>query len=170
MRFYFFGPRIGFIRTGVSFDPFRGRFAPFGSHPLPSTGGYVYVISGAHGLCKIGISGDPDARIATLRTSSPYALDLAYVTPAQDAFTVEQEAHQMLSRFRANGEWFGVTPMVAIRAVQEAAQRTGDSLTHGDMRRDLWPKWLTKNVGYLVWMGIGLMYVVWFVRQVLTSP
>src|SRR5690348_5185803 len=138
MRFFFSGPRIGFIRPGVIFDVPRWR--P-GAPTAP--GGFVYVISGAHGLCKIGISSDPDARIATLRTSSPYALDLAYVTPAQDAFAVEQEAHQMLSRFRANGEWFGVTPMVAIRAVQEAAARTGDSLTHGDVCRDWWPKWLT---------------------------
>ena len=165
MRFFFSGPRIGFIRPGVIFDGPRWR--P-GSPAV--RGGYVYVIIGAHGLCKIGISNDPDARIATLRTSSPYALDLAYVTPAQDAFAVEQEAHQMLWRFRANGEWFGVTPMVAIRAVQEAAARTGDSLTHGDVHRDWWPRWLTKNVGYLVWIGIGLLYLKWVISQVLTSP
>lgn len=167
MRFYVSGPRIGFFRPGVIFGAprWQPRYAS-----APAAGGYVYVIAGEHGLSKIGISRDPDARLATLRTSSPYRLDLFHVTPAQDAFAVEQEAHAALNQFRANGEWFGVSPQVAVRAVYDAAARVGDSLTHGDMRCDLWPKWLTKNVGYLVWMGIGVLWLTWLLRQVFASP
>jgi hypothetical protein len=69
MRFFFTGPRIFGIRPGIIFGAsdlrkvfgttattVRGRGA--------MTGSFLYVIRGDHNLVKIGVSTNPNARIA----------------------------------------------------------------------------------------------------------
>ena len=136
MRFYFSGPRLfgGWLRPGVSFDPreLRQLSTPVGA-PQPS-GNFVYVIKGEHNLCKIGISGNPSARLATLRTASPYPLDFAFVgvTPGS-GLDIEQAAHAMLAGQRMNGEWFDAPVALAVAAVQSGAFQIGQKLLPVDV-------------------------------------
>lgn len=127
MRFWISGPRLGWFRPGVSFGRSDFRRA---AEPPPAAGDFVYVVSGDHGLVKIGISNSPLARLATLQTASPYRLRLAFSAPAcGNAFEVEQAAHAILSAHRASGEWFAVSPDMAIAALFAAADQTGCSLS-----------------------------------------
>src|SRR6185437_8499627 len=117
MRFFFGGPRFFGIRPGVILGPrdFRrffggGRASAAGA----MTGSFVYAFKGDHNLVKIGISTNPDARLAQLRTASPFPIDYAYVgvTPGT-GYEIEQEAHAILAHRRCNGEWFDVPPDAA---------------------------------------------------------
>lgn len=131
MRFWILGPRIGFFRPGVSFNFGGGRSQP--RRPERSTTpvtDFIYVITGASGMTKIGVSTDPNARLATLQTGSPERLRLAFTAPAfGNAYTIEQEAHHILGVHNIGGEWFDVTPDLAIAAIFGAADRTGCSLS-----------------------------------------
>jgi len=94
------------------------------------SGDYIYVILGEHDLVKIGISNDPTSRLANLQTASPFRLRLVFTAPAYGhAYRIEQMAHTILGRQRASGEWFKVTPDMAIAAVFAAADRVGCSLS-----------------------------------------
>ena len=119
MRFWLGGPRIGPLRAGVLFggSAFHG-----GGRSYSGSGAFVYVIEGAHDRIKIGISADPSARVANLQTGSPFALSLAYSTWAGDrAFDVEREAHALLARQNAGGEWFACSREAAVAAINAAA-------------------------------------------------
>jgi hypothetical protein len=132
MRFGFSGPRIGLFRPYVSFNVGGGRRGYRGAPSGPSAPAvdYVYVIAGTHGLVKVGISTDPVARLATLQTGSPDRLRIAFTAPGYgNAFTIEQEAHVILAQHRVAGEWFNVTPDLAIAAIFGAADRTGCSIS-----------------------------------------
>ncbi len=132
MRFWFSGPRVLGVRPGISLgrEDFR---RPRQAHPPeacePITGAFVYVIKGAHNLVKIGVSTNPSARLATLRTSSPFPLHLAFVgvTPGT-GYDIEAAAHGMLDPHRCNGEWFDISPELAISAVMGAAGKIGAPL------------------------------------------
>ena len=55
---------------------------------------FVYVIGPEQGLQKIGLATDPHARLATLRTASPFELHVhaAIPVPFRQAHAVEQRA------------------------------------------------------------------------------
>ena len=128
MRFWISGPRLlgGLIRPGVSFGPSDFRRA---RPATVSSADFVYVVAGEHGLIKVGFTTNPQARLATLRTASPYSLEMVFCAPAYgSAFVIEQAAHDILSKHRASGEWFAVTPEMAIAAIYAAADRSGRSL------------------------------------------
>lgn len=146
MRFFFTGPRIFGIRPGVSFGAgdLRGAAAPRAarsrwrhasdlnlSAPVPKaeTGGFVYVVRGDHNLIKIGVSTNPNARLATLRTASPFPISFAYVCavqgPATEAYAIEADAHALLARQRLAGEWFDISPDMAVGAIAAAAHKAG---------------------------------------------
>lgn len=146
MRFFFTGPRIFGIRPGVSFGAgdLRGGSAPRSarsgwrhasdlnlSAPVPKaeTGGFVYVVRGDHNLIKIGVSTNPNARLATLRTASPFPISFAYVCavqgPATEAYAIEADAHALLARQRLAGEWFDISPDMAVGAIAAAAHKAG---------------------------------------------
>ncbi len=119
MRFWLSGPRILGIRPGVSFGPHDWHMRGLEGRMRTS----VYVIEGGHGLVKIGISTNVQARLATLQTSSPFPLRLVFEAGCDDAMMAEQEAHAALARYRMAGEWFDVPAHMAIAAVAEAAGR-----------------------------------------------
>lgn len=126
MRLFFIGPRIFGVRPGVSFKV-GGR-----SRVKPDQSGkqFVYVIRGEHGMSKIGISTNPEARLSALQTGSAHPLSFAYVaTVAKNALSVEQKAHTMLRRHRTTGEWFDIPTEMAVGALNAAASALGDSLT-----------------------------------------
>lgn len=137
MRLFFFGPRLFGIRPGVSFGPedFRTLRRPTVAdrqRPSPEAlgGSFVYVIRGDHHRCKIGISSNPNARLAQLRTASAFPLSFAFVgvTDRTDGSAIEREAHTLLDRYRVAGEWFDCPVELAIAAVNGAAARLGEKL------------------------------------------
>lgn len=129
MRIWFGGPRIMGVRTGVSFGPedFRKRERAYSASAATlDVGSFVYVIAGDHGLTKIGVSSNPNARLAQLRTASPFPLRFSLICAVSgDAYAVEAAAHELLGRNRMDGEWFDVTPELAMSAVTGAASKVG---------------------------------------------
>lgn len=133
MRFFFLGPRVLGIRTGISLGPkdFRKLAYPSGTAQKSTmTGGFVYVLKNGTGRHKIGSSRDPIQRIAQLQTGSSQPLDFAYVgvAPADTYIQIEQAAHDLLERQQVpdvGDEWFQVPASIAIGAVIEVSNRLG---------------------------------------------
>jgi T5orf172 domain len=105
MRVWFSGPRIFGIRTGISLGREDLAWLKPAAQPLttPSDRCFIYVIKGEHNLIKVGVSSNPNARIAQLRTASAFLLEFAYlaVLPG-DAGDVEAATHVALSRHSLN--------------------------------------------------------------------
>lgn len=133
MRLFFLGPRLFGIRPGISVRPgeLLNLFARTArrSHTSEMKGSFIYVFKGDHRLAKVGVSTNPDARLAQLRTASPFPIDYAYVgvTPGT-GYDIESAAHDILAGHRCNGEWFDVPPEMAVAAVHTAASRLGQPL------------------------------------------
>lgn len=81
----------------------RKNFPP--ATPSPK---YVYVIE-ALGRFKIGVTGDIQARIKTIQTTSPGELQLICYFETDDAYELEKELHQKFEKKRIQGEWFELT-------------------------------------------------------------
>src|SRR5258705_2730559 len=133
MRFFFSGPRILGIRPGISFganELLRLATKPKQNTPgEPMTGSFLYVIRGDHNLVKIGVSTNPNARLAQLRTASAFPIDFSYiaVTPGT-GYDIEAGAHEMLKSHRCAGEWFDVQPEMAVAAIAGAAHKLGQPI------------------------------------------
>ena len=65
------------------------------------TGSFLYVIRGDHNMVKVGVTTNPSARLASLRTGSAFPIDFDYiaVTPST-GFDIEAGAHAMLKSHR----------------------------------------------------------------------
>ena len=127
MRFWFSCPRIAGFRPGVSFGAedisALNKGAP---RQGSSSSGFVYVIMDNHGRYKLGCSTDPISRLANLQTAHADNLEIAYCVAAQrDYERVEKTAHDILSAYRLNGEWFNCPLDSVIAAVSVAASRVG---------------------------------------------
>ena len=95
----------------------------FGQLISAAGGSCVYVISASNGLCKVGISSDPELRLATLQTGSAYPLKIEYVLATDtDTRMIEGEVHRRLDKFRCAGEWFDVPANVAIASLINVAE------------------------------------------------
>jgi hypothetical protein len=92
----------------------------------------VYVIKSTGGICKIGISFDPESRLRSLLTGHGIGLELVHVETADNdaARLIERAAHRMLEKTRSAGEWFKVPVEKAIQAVQIAAWIVEDCRKH----------------------------------------
>lgn len=84
---------------------------------------FIYVIAhesaggGITGPVKIGITSNPDARLATLKTASPKPLDIAFVFVAPNkeyARDIEAAFHKIRAKDRLHGEWFNLSPLMAV--------------------------------------------------------
>jgi hypothetical protein len=81
---------------------------------------YVFARNGDAGMTapvKVGISRDVNSRLATIQTSCPYKIDLAYVFECPDrdiARYIEQSFHETQQHKRTHGEWFDFEPVQAI--------------------------------------------------------
>jgi hypothetical protein len=79
---------------------------------------FVYVITiEGQDLCKIGISNNPNGRIAQLLTGSPFQMELVFafrVESRDDARTLERAFHSYLEEHRSRGEWFHLSPEDAV--------------------------------------------------------
>jgi hypothetical protein len=133
MRFWISGPRILGIRPGISFRPDEFPRRPSPRRQLQ--GSFIYVIRGDHGLIKIGVSSNPSARLARLRTASAVPLTIAYVGALRcNGYAVEAAAHETLAGYRQNGEWFNCPVDMAVAAIAAAAYRLGEPIASGDPR------------------------------------
>lgn len=66
---------------------------------------YLYVIASLEmGVCKIGISNNPEDRLKGLQTGFPFPLVILEKIPQLEH--KEREIHQLLSDFKLLGEWF----------------------------------------------------------------
>jgi T5orf172 domain len=132
-RFYLLGPRIFGIRPGISFRPDELLRKPPPRRQLQ--GSFIYVIRGDHGMLKIGVSTNPSARLAQLRTSSPFKLSFAYMGALRcNGYAVEAAAHETLAGYRQNGEWFNCPVDMAVAAIAAATYRLGEPIASGDPR------------------------------------
>jgi hypothetical protein len=91
--------------------------------PLPALSGdrtFVYLLQDEQAATKIGISGDPRGRIASLQTGHPEPLRLVKAIrfrTAANARAVERDLHIHFERQRMNGEWFDLSDRQVRRAV-----------------------------------------------------
>lgn len=68
---------------------------------------FVYIIRmGRTQMYKIGKSNDPQGRLASLQTASPYKLKLLHTFAADNATAAEESLHAALHNQRMEGEWF----------------------------------------------------------------
>jgi len=83
--------------------------------------GCIYVIfNPTTNLVKVGISENVNARKNNLECACGVPLELVYSTDyilCVDKY--ETDAHIKLNDFRAIGEWFNVTPILAVRVVED---------------------------------------------------
>jgi hypothetical protein len=72
---------------------------------------FVYFVR-AEGLdlFKIGVTNDPHARLASLKTNCPVPLKLVAVILATDAEETEDRVHRRFAHLRTAGEWFRSDP------------------------------------------------------------
>ncbi|MGI9610385.1 MAG: GIY-YIG nuclease family protein [Acidimicrobiia bacterium] len=94
--------------------------------PLPSWSRdrtYVYLLQDEQAATKIGISGDPRGRIASLQTGHPEPLRLVKAIGCRNAGAaraVERDLHIHFERHRMNGEWFDLSDRQVRRAIKLA--------------------------------------------------
>lgn len=80
---------------------------------------FLYFID-AHtegGLCKVGISKDPQKRLTGIKTSNPFRLALYSAVEFQSgasASTFESLVHCALEDYKSHGEWFTVSAEKAL--------------------------------------------------------
>lgn len=85
------------------------RRSVLASQPMDGTE-YVYIICmGRTKNYKIGKSNDPQGRLISLQTASPYKLTLLHTFRADNATAAEESLHAALHQQRMEGEWFKLT-------------------------------------------------------------
>ena len=120
-------------RAGVVFGPddFRRMSGATSASARPPS--FVYVIRAVgHDKVKVGITADPNARLATLQTASAFPLEIAYVAAVKsnNASAIEQGAHATMNAYRREGEWFDVPVEMAVAAISAASFRLNDPVVH----------------------------------------
>lgn len=86
--------------------------------------GYVYIMSYPNSKkYKIGHALNPTTRAADIGgTLAPETPTLeAYFWCSERREDVERQAHEILKKFRSNGEWFSVSMDDAVKAIKQAA-------------------------------------------------
>lgn len=68
-------------------------------------GGYVYLVRSGE-YYKIGISAEPEKRIAGLQVGSPYPIETIHIQMSADYIGLERHLHAVYSDYRVTGEWF----------------------------------------------------------------
>jgi hypothetical protein len=111
---------------------------PFSGSQYTGTGGFIYVACDKETRqpVKIGISSNPNSRLAQLRTASSSPLSFAYIGALNSSgYAIERAAHQMLARYRMNGEWFNCAPEIAVAAISVASSQLGEPIASVDPSR-----------------------------------
>jgi hypothetical protein len=108
------------------------KYAPDGLFVVrltPPPRQFIYVLGSDGNVrgCKVGITGNPTARLKQLRSSSPCRLGFAFLATVENSAgaAVEREALGLLARHRTEGEWCRCPSQLAVAAVNWAAARQG---------------------------------------------
>lgn len=85
-----------------------------------STKSYLYIIyNSSNNYIKIGVTNNIDRRLAELQTASADILHILYISPKCDnAYEFENKIHDHFSKYRKNGEWFNISPYIAIAYIE----------------------------------------------------
>lgn len=86
---------------------------------------YLYLISAHSGPVKIGITADPEQRLADLQTGNPRPLSLKqlYLLPTESAAKLERTVLQNNRKFRLCGEWFDLSVDELVALIAQASRR-----------------------------------------------
>lgn len=81
----------------------------------------IYVIEEEGGMhCKVGVTSDPEQRLANLRLGNPRKMHLRMFQPVPNPRRTEHAAHSQLWRKHICSEWFAVSAPEALLAVEAA--------------------------------------------------
>ncbi|MCB9078480.1 MAG: GIY-YIG nuclease family protein [Anaerolineaceae bacterium] len=95
---------------------------------------YVYIIRmGQTKHYKIGKSNDPQGRLMSLQTASPYKLKLLHTFRADNATAAEESLHAALHQTRMSGEWFKLTDQQKSALVSVSEYKNGYFLLGGEL-------------------------------------
>jgi hypothetical protein len=86
----------------------KSRSVVSGRVPTVSKSGYVYLIKASTGAYKIGMSKDPNSRIATFKTL-PFDVELLALIQTDNMHELEKELHERFADKRRQGEWFNLS-------------------------------------------------------------
>lgn len=106
---------------------------------------YVYIIAKIRGNkplapVKIGISSNPQKRIAGLQTASPFPLVLLatfFCSSRKMAEIMEAGFHDIHADRRLSGEWFSISPMEAVELACEDFRTALDVLIDDEDLREI---------------------------------
>lgn len=78
---------------------------------------FIYFIGREEGPVKIGVSRNPSERLVGLQTGCPFPLKLHghWMVENTRIYAVERTIHSALEPYRAQGEWFSLTPKEAAK-------------------------------------------------------
>jgi hypothetical protein len=68
--------------------------------------GFIYVLRGANGWCKIGKTHSPAERIDSYSPKLPFPVELAFIFISLDMHKAERLIHKHFAAKRSHGEWF----------------------------------------------------------------
>ena len=95
---------------------------------------WVYLIEAVgHNMVKIGHSKDPDSRLKSLSSASPFGLQLLAKIPGGKSR--EMELHKRFSQYRAKGEWFLDVPCIR-KFFDSPKAKKNDPFNKGDMEEE----------------------------------
>jgi hypothetical protein len=121
----------------------------------------VYIIINAsQDVIKVGISDNPEHRLATLQTGSPNVLKLHYAAFHSEAQRIETLVHHKLRSMLVHGEWFKVTPHVAQATIWQAAAEIGKPIAGSGYRIGprMLPRWFWAAL--LVLIATGMLWSI----------
>jgi hypothetical protein len=88
--------------------------------------GTIYLIEGAPGRFKVGITKSTRARMKSLQTGSPVPLRLVHSAFVRDSAGAERLAHGLLTRFKLHGEWFECLEERAVSVLNTVIEAIGE--------------------------------------------
>lgn len=102
---------------------------------------YLYLISEERhdlGPCKVGISTNPNRRLAALQTAYPYKLKIYAMQKIPDTRKAERIVHHILGKTRTRGgkEWFDVPIWKAKEVVRFCISQ--DRMPNEKNRKEYW--------------------------------
>jgi hypothetical protein len=104
-------------------------------------GRFIYVLQEMDdpGVCKIGVTHKPKARLSCHQVSTWRPLMMAGVLAApsaEEAWLIKQAAHKALATARVTADWFRVTADQALAQIVAAAEASGVALVPFDPSRE----------------------------------
>lgn len=117
--------QIGLIEISDEAGPL-GPIVENDGPAIAGRAGTIYLIEGAPGRFKIGITKSTRARMKSLQTGSPVPLRLVHSAFVRDSAAAERLAHGLLTRFRLHGEWFECSEERAISVLNTVIEAVGE--------------------------------------------